>query len=146
MVVDQSRACLGTGKKHWEKHSGDQQVDGSGSLSGVPAGSLRSPPDPPAVQIDHKDDIVQDCVGDGNFDARNHGVLLLALFVLFPWTTILLDHADKLNIARHDCGYSSNQSSAESEVSQTCNINDGCGIVKSACQELGLDVGCGQGI
>lgn len=105
---------------------------------------LRVSSDVPAVQIDQEDGIVHESVCDGNLDSWNHCRLLLALSVLLPGTAILLDHANELDIAGHDCGDGSDETGAQEEEGETSDVEEGSGVAKAGGQEGGLYIGRGE--
>lgn len=75
-------------------------------------------PDVPGVQVDNKDKVVDDGMGDGSLDTGYHGVLGLACGVLLPWSAVLLDHAHQLDISRHDGRDGGYEASTQQEVAE----------------------------
>lgn len=102
--------------------------------------------DVPAIQIDQEDDIVHQRVHDGHLDPRNHGALLVAPGIFLPRTTVLLDHSNELNVARHDGGNGGDQTGTEQKEAQAGHIKQGAGIAKPRRQERRLDICGGEGI
>lgn len=102
VVVDESSASLGGSEQRSQESSTDEHVGMCGNIARVDSG-LGASSDVPAVQVDNKDNIVDQGVRDRHLNSGHHSALLLACRVLLPRTTVLLDHANELDIARHDC-------------------------------------------
>lgn len=146
MIVHQASAGLAAGNQHWQEHHTDNHVHLSRSLSRVPAGGLSTPPGVPAIQVDEEDGVIQQGMSDRHLDARNHSALGFASRVLLPWAAILLDHTDKLDVARHDRGDGGDEGGAHEEVGEAGDVQKSGRITKAGGQEVGLDIGGGEGV
>ena len=80
-------------------------------------------------------------MADGDPDPGNHAALLFASGILFPRATILLDHADELNVAGHDGRDGGENAGAEEEVGKTGHVEEGGWVVEAGGEEGRLDVG-----
>ena len=141
MVVDQRRAGIGTGEQSWQHRTCDEEISSSRRLSLIPACSLCTPSDPPAIQTNNEDSIVHEGMTDGDSDTGDHVALLLASGILLPRATVLLDHADELNITGHDSGDGSEQACTKKKVGELGHVEEGGGVVEAGGEEGRLDVG-----
>lgn len=112
VVVDQCATSLCSSHQQRQQYSRYAHVHCARYISDVQLCACASSVIP-AVDVDDENQVVHECVSNGDLDSGNHGAFLLALCVFFPWSTILLDHTYQLNIATHDCRYSSQEASAK---------------------------------
>lgn len=145
-MVEHERATdLGRDDQQGQQDGADDDVGSSRSLANVDGASLVLA-EIPAVQIDHKDDIVDNSVSNGGLDPRYHRVLLFSGRVFFPGSAVLLDHAHELDVAGHDGGNGGDESGAEEEVGQTGNVKQCRRRAKAAGEEGRTDPDGGQGV
>lgn len=83
---------------------------------------------------------------DSHLDPGHHSVLLLAIGVLFPRSTVLRDHTDELLVSRHDRRDGGEKTGAEHEIAQAGDVDQGRCSGKSRGQEIGLYVGGSKGV
>lgn len=141
MVVDKCSTSLCTAQKRSHQSGTDQHVGVRRDSTWVDlSGGVSS--DIPAVQVGQEDGVVNQSVCDSDLDSWNHGVLLLATGVLLPWTTILLDHTDELDVACHDGWNGGDETGAEEEETETADVEKGGGIAEAGGEEFRLHIGC----
>lgn len=81
-----------------------------------------------------------------DFYPGHHGGLLFSFSVFFPGPAILGDHADELFVAGHDGRDGGEEAGAEHEVAETGDVEEGGGGGEAGGEEVGLDVGCCEGV
>jgi hypothetical protein len=140
VVEHEGATDLGRRDQDWQKNHTDDHVGVCGNLAQVD-GALLVLSHVPAVQVGDKDEVHGDGMGDGGLDPRHHGVLGFALGVLFPRTTVLLDHADQLDVSRHDGGHGGDETGTHEEERDASDVEEGGLRAKAASEELGLESG-----
>lgn len=143
-AVVEDQAGTQAGGKHHDRQEGgtDPHIQGAWHVARI----LLVLPHPPAGQVDQKDNVVHEGVGDGLLDTRYHVVLLFTVGVLGPGSAILLDHADQLHVAGQDSGHRHEESRAHEEVGQTRDVGKGRRRAEADGQEFRLDDGGGQAV
>ena len=124
MVVRKSSTNLRCGHQERQENSTHDDIRLCRDLAKIDSTRLVLP-QIPAIQIHHKHQIIDDRVRNGGLDAGNHRVLLFSCCVLLPWPAILLDHADELDVAGHDCWHSRDETGAEKEVAEAGHVEEG---------------------
>lgn len=145
MVVCECSPGLGSHQQKRQKNGTDDHVRLRGDLSKVDSACLVFP-QIPAIDVGHEDQIIDNGVGDGGFDAGHHCALRFALRVLFPGPTVLLDHAHQLDVAGHDGRDGGDETCAKEKIGDAGDVKEGGGRAKARGKELGLDPGGGEGI
>lgn len=144
MVIDQRSTHVAAGTESRDQEASDHEVEEDWSFARIPAVRFSATTNPPAVKIGNENDVVNDGVGDGNLDTRDHSALLLACLILLPWSTVLGDHADQLLVARHDRRNGRDEAGAKEKVGESRNVEEGGGCAEASGEEVRLDIGGGE--
>jgi hypothetical protein len=144
MIEDQMCTCLAASSQGREQHTRNHKVEELGRLARIPTILLSTTSHIPAVQVDDKNNIVNQRMCNGDLDARHHRALLLTGLILLPRAAVLRDHADQLLVSGHDGWHGRDQACAEHEVGDSRNVEERGWRGEAADQEFGPDVGRGE--